>query len=531
MNEVAELQAEVERLRAALAKATADNVTLERQNTSLLERLNIELAKRYGPSSERVDESQLSLFNEAEADVEEEVGDELGSETPTAASANRPTPRRRGKRALPEELERIEVRHELAEDERQCPHDGATLAVIGEQASEQLDIVPAKVRVLRHVQVKYACPRCREHAVTAPKPHSPIPGSQVSPGLLAHVAISKYLDHWPLYRQGQVFERMGAVMHRSTMSQWMRKAGALVQPLINLLEDETLAQPYLHMDETTVQVLKEPGKTAESQSYMWVRVSGNRQRPVVLFDYDPTRSREVPRKLLAGFSGVIQCDGYSGYDAAIGEYGLLSAGCWAHARRRFDEVFKAAGINPNKPIPKRKKPPTAVRKAAFALQRMKTLFAIEHRLRDASVEQRKSVRQQDSAPIVAQLRLWLDETRPVVAPKTKLGLALGYLDRQWPRLTVFLAHGEVEMTNNIAENAIRPFAVGRKNWLFSDSQAGARSSANIYGLLQTAKANNLEPYGYLKYIFEQLPQVTEADNFETLLPWNVDRHDIIRRAI
>ena len=272
-----------------------------------------------------------------------------------------------------------------------------------------------------------------------------------------------------------------------------------------------------------MQVLKEPGKSAESQSYMWVRLSGCAERPVVLFDYDPSRSREVPKRLLAGFTGVLQVDGYAGYDAAIGEYGLISAGCWAHARRRFDEVFKAAGLNPKKPPSKKKPPPKAVRLAAKALQMMGTLFAIEHRIREQSSEHRRQVREEHSCPVVLALRQWLDDTLALVTPQSALGKALGYLHRQWSRLIVFLEHGEVQMTNNAAENAIRPFAVGRKNWLFSDTQAGARSSANLYSLIQTAKANGLEPYVYLRHAFDGLPNATTVADFEALLPWNIDR--------
>jgi transposase len=527
--ENARLREELRRARSQHARVSAQHAErvagLERENALLMERVNLLLAHRYGSSSERVSDGQLALFNEAEAEPEVDTPEEPVE----PVSVNRRA--RRGKRALPPELARIEVRHELEEDARRCPSDGTVLEPIGEEISEQLDIVPAQVRVLRHVQVKYACPCCRSQVMTAPKPRSPIPGSQASPGLLAHVAVSKYLDHWPLYRQGVVFERMGAIVHRSTMSQWMRKAGELVQPLVNLLGDALLAQPLVHMDETTVQVLKEPGKAAQSVSYMWVRVAGGRERPVVLFDYDPTRSREVPRRLLAGFDGILQVDGYSGYEAAIGEYGLLSAGCWAHARRRFDEVFKAAGLNANKPLPKNKAPPTAVRKAAQALVMMKSLFAIEHRIREHPPDERLAVREAESRPVVEKLRAWLDATRPAATPKSKLGQALAYLDAQWPRLTVFLDHGEVEMTNNAAENAIRPFAVGRKNWLFSDTQAGARASANLYSLLMTAKANRLEPYGYLRYIFERLSDATELDDFEALLPWNLDRISVLDRAL
>lgn len=523
-----QLAEENARLRRQLAQATAEyaehTAELERENALLMERINLLLAHRYGASSEQRSDAQLSLFNEAEAEAEVAIDEDVEAIDEKASDERSPgTPRGRGKRALPADIERIEVRHELPDAERRCPHDGTALEVIGEQASEQLDIVPAQVRVLRHIQLKYACPCCREHVVTAPKPPSPIPGSQVAPGLLAHVAVSKYLDHWPLYRQGAVFERMGAVVHRSTMSQWMRKSGELVQPLINLLGDTLLAQPYVHMDETTVQVLKEPGKAPESQSFMWVRASGTRERPVVLFDYDPSRSRSVPQRLLEGFDGILHVDGYAGYDAAIARYGLTAAGCWAHARRRFDEVFKAAGLNPKKPLPRGKPPPAPVRKAARALSLMKTLFAIEHRLKNRLPEERVPVRQAESRPVVETLRQWLDDTRPTVTPKSKLGQALAYLDGQWSRLVVFLDHGEVEMTNNAAENVIRPFAVGRKNWLFSDTQGGARASANLYSLLITAKANGLEPYGYLRTVFEQLPQAADLDDFEALLPWNVDR--------
>jgi transposase len=531
------LSEENARLRRELAQAkatyAAHTAQLERENAQLIERLNVVLAQRYGRSSERLSADQLALFNEAEAEPEpdEPGGDEAAPGAEPEAAALGPSPRRRGKRALAPELERIEVRHELPESERCCPQDGTALEVIGEQTSEQLDIVPAQVRVLRHIQVKYACPCCHEHVVTAPKPRAPIPGSQASPGLLAHVAVSKYLDHWPLYRQGVVFERMGAVVHRSTMSQWMRKAGELVQPLVNLLDDTLREQSYLHMDETTVQVLKEPGKAPESVSYMWVRVAGERERPVVLFDYDPSRSRTVAQRLLDGFHGILHSDGYAGYDAAIGKYGLLSAGCWAHARRRFDEVFKAAGLNPKAPLPRGKPPPAAVRKAAKALQLMKTLFAIEHRIRERLPEERVPVRQAESRPVVEALRAWLDATRPTVTPKSKLGQALAYLDGQWSRLVVFLDHGEVEMTNNAAEQAIRPFAVGRKNWLFSDTQGGAKASANLYSLLMTAKANGLEPYGYLRHLFERLPEATDIGDFEQLLPWNVDRTQILYSAL
>lgn len=503
MDELTQLKQELRRLR--------------HENAYLRERLHLALAHRYGASSEHDNAAQMALFDDSGAP------DETSSLPPALDGRTvRAHHRRRGaKRPLPDTLERLEVLHTLSDDERVCPHDGTELSVIGQAISEQLDIIPAIVRVLRHVQLKYACPCCHAHAVTAPKPNAPIRGAQVSPGLLAHVAVSKYCDHWPLYRQAAVFARLGVQMHRSTMSHWMIKSAELIQPLINLLNDQLLDAHVMHMDETPVQVLKESGKTPQSRSYMWCRVSGEPDRPVILFDYDPSRSREVPLRLLDGFEGLLHVDGYAGYDAAIGRYGLISAGCWAHARRRFHEVFKAAGLNPNKPLPHGQSPPAAVRRAAQALHWMQVLFAIEHRLRDESAHTRLRVRQRESRAVCEALRQWLNEQRPKVAPRSKLGEALSYLDRQWPRLIVFLDHAEVAMTNNAAENAIRPFALGRRNWLFADTVRGAKASAALYSLIMTAKANGLDPTAYLRTVFACLPNATTLQDIEALLPWHI----------
>jgi transposase len=410
------------------------------------------------------------------------------------------------------------VNHDLPDEQKRCPHDGTPLEVIGAERSEQLDIVPAKVQVLAHIRRKYACPCCREHVVTAPLPAQPIPKSQASPGLLAHVAVSKYMDALPLHRQERIFQRMGIDMPRATLSQWMIRAGALVQPVINLLRDRLLEGEAIHCDETTLQVLKEPDKAASAISYMWVQVSGRYEPPVVLFDYDASRSGAIPKRLLGDFNGFLHTDGFEGYGAVCRNNGITQIGCWAHVRRKYDEALKAAGINPRKP-PAGAPPPKA-RRPLQALRFMQRLFAIEHRIREAEPEERWRVRQSKSAPVVEAFRAWLDETLPKVVPGSAIGKALSYTISQWPKLIRFLDDGRAELHNNRAENAIRPFVIGRNNWKFSDTVAGAKASANLYSLIETAKANGLEPYGYLRRLFQELPKAESLEAIEVLLPWH-----------
>lgn len=390
----------------------------------LREQVRLLLAQRFGPKAERVataESPQLGLFNEAEAEAGE-VEDLAAPVTAVAGHA-----RRRGhRRPLPAHLPREDVVHDVAEADKVCPHDGTRLEVMGEETSEQLDIVPAQVRVLQHRRLKYACPCCRQHVVTAPLPAQPIPKSQASAGLLATVAVAKYADGVPLYRQVVQFKRLGLEASRQTLASWMVCGGVLVQPLVNLLRDYLLASGYVRMDETTVQVLKEPGKTAQSTSYLWVQQSGERARPVVLYDYAPSRAGEVPLALLAGFKGTLQTDGYAGYHAVVAAQGLTVVYCFAHARRYFTDALKALGLNPAK-LPD--KPPDKARRPLRALGFIRQLYAIEHRLRDAPPAVRYAERQAASLPVLHALREWLDHQRPQVVPESVLGKALGYLAR------------------------------------------------------------------------------------------------------
>lgn len=455
--------------------------------------------KTFSATSEQTDPAQRGLFNEAE-DVAA-----ADAEQATAVTVKPHIRQRRGRPALPPELPREEIIHDLLEADKVCPHDGTALERIGQETSEQLDIIPAQVKVIRHIRLKYACPCCEAHVATATKPAQPLGKSMAAPGLLAYIATAKYVDALPLYRQTQQFARLGIALDRTTLANWMVRCGALVQPLINRLTEQILEHPVIGMDETTVQVLDEAGKPAQSTSYMWVMGAGPPGQRLLLFDYQPSRSGSVPMDRLDGFDGALMVDGYPGYAAACRSHGITRLGCWAHARRKF---FDAARLQP--------KGKTGRPDQALAM--IGKLYRVERDARDLDPVQRHQLRQHQARPVLDQIQAWLSKTLPRVAPKTKLGQALHYLQAQWPALIGYLEDGRYPIDNNTIENAIRPFAIGRKNWLFSKSTAGARASANLYSLIETAKGHGIEPYAYLRHLFKELPLAETVDDIDALLP-------------
>jgi transposase len=528
---VLEQHAALEHHRAELAQRDAELERRERtlhrralEIERLREKLNALLASRYGASSEQIPDEQLRLFNEAEAELGE------GADVPEPMLQVPAHQRRRGgRRPLPENLPRIDVVHELDEAERVCPHDGTRLERIGEEITEQLDVVPARIQVLRHIRGKYACPCCRSALKRAPMPAQPIPKSQASPGLLAHVAVSKYLDALPLNRQSAMWQRIGVELERDTLASWMIRCGELVQPLVNLLHEQLLASGVVQCDETTVQVLREPERPATSKSYMWVQLSV--QPAIVLFHYAPSREGVIPAQLFEGYRGILHTDGYSAYEALGHEVAeIVHAGCWAHARRRFDRVFKAAGVNPKRPWPKGQSPPAKLRQAAKGLGYIRTLFEIERRIRGKPPDERLAVRREESRPVLDKLWAWVEQVHPKLPPTLALGEAVGFVHNQWPKLVQFCEDGRIELSTNWVESAIRPFVIGRKNWMFCDTVAGAKASANLYSLIRTAKLNELNPYLYLKHVFTELPQAQSLEDIEVLLPAMCDRDALLRLA-
>lgn len=511
-------QAELDAQSDALAERARRIDAQAAQIRQLEEYLRLLRHQRFGRTSEQTSRLQLGLFNEAEvlADAAEKEEEPAGIEV--AAHTRSP----HGRKPLPAFLPRVEIVHDLPAAEKVCAADGSPLVRIGEEASEQIEIIPATIQVLRHVRPKYACPVCHEGVHTAPLPPQPIPKSLASPALLAHVAVAKYVDALPLHRQEALLSRIGIELGRATLAHWMVRAGELVQPLVNLLRDDLLAGGVVQCDETPFQVLKEPGKPATSLSYLWVQRSLARDAPVVLYDYDPSRSGRVPERLFAGYAGVLQTDGYEGYTAVGQRPGVVHVGCFAHARRKFDEALKGMHGAARK---------ATSRKESVALQGLgwiQKLYAIEKSAKDATPEERQRLRNERSRPILIALRHWLDDALPRVAPQTLTGKALGYLDHQWPKLARVLDDGRVPLDTNLVENAIRPFVVGRKNWLFADTTRGAHASANLYSVIETAKANGLEPFAYLRLVFTALPRAETLADFEALLPRHIDRNRLQR---
>jgi len=470
----------------------------------LQEQLNLALHHRFGKTSEK-HPGQHELFDEPEDVLEQEIDlTDKVSDNADIIEAPAHSRKTRGRKALPEHLPRVEVIHDLDEADRVCDHDGHVLHKIGEEVSEQLEIIPAQIRVVRNIRIKYGCRACETGVKTAAMPTQLIPKSMATSGLLAYVAVSKYADALPLYRQEQMFKRIGVDISRATLAFWMVHVGKVLGPVIALLEQALLSGDVIHMDETPVQVLNEPNRKPESQSYMWVRMGGNTDHPIVLFDYDPSRSSEVPLRLLDGFEGHLMTDAYAGY-GAVTKHAITGIGCWAHARRKFMEAVKVQGKS------------KITGKAQLVLSEIQKLYAIERQIAEKPVDERLAIRQARAGPILDKMKIWLDKSLHQVPPKSALGKALHYLANEWPRLIHYVGDGRLPIDNNPCENAIRPFVIGRKNWLFSHSQAGAEASANIYSIIETAKRSGHEPWHYLNYLLEKLPTTNEAD-LEKLLP-------------
>jgi len=486
-------------LKLLLSQLQAKVAHLQEENALLRQRL-------FGRKSEQTPDAttpQLALFNEAES-LAEPLADDADDVVEEAVA---PTSKRRGKRKpLPAELPRVEVIHELPEHELTC-ECGCRKHVSGEEISEQLEIVPMQIRVIRHVRKVYACKGCESAPVTADKPAQLLEKSLASPSVLAMLLTTKYVDGLPLHRFEKVLARHGIDLPRQTLARWVIQCGEQLKPLLNLLREQLLASPVIHCDETRVQVLKEPGREPSSQSWMWVQTGGPPDRPVVLFDYTTSRAQDVPLRLLEGYRGYLMTDDYAGYNGLAARPGIERLACLAHARRKFIEAQKV-------------QPKGKTGRADVALNLINRLYAIERELRDASDEQRYLGRQQHSLPILAKLQAWLEKTQPQVVPQSALGKAVNYLASNWSRLERYVEAGHLPIDNNRAENAIRPFVVGRKNWLFSDTPKGATASAQIYSLVETAKANGQEPYAWLRHVLERLPQARSLEDYEALLPWN-----------
>jgi len=503
---IAERDALIE-AREALLKEREALIARQQQLLQLMEEeLRLARLRKFGARSEKLP-FQGELFDEAELEVSlSEIEQQVDEAEGTVGQPSKP--RRRKADGFDDNLPRIQVHLALDEQEKA----GATKTFFS-KVKEELDIVPARARVIEYWQEKavFDTEDGGQQVKAAARPVHPLGKCLGSTDLLAWVLTSKYADALPLYRLEGILKRHGGHVSRTTMANWIIRLTSVFQPLINLLRERQLDHDYLQADETRLQVLKETGKSAQSDKWMWVIRGGPPDRPIVLFEYDKSRSEEVPVRLLEGFTGVLQTDGYAGYHKVCREQGITRIGCWDHARRKFVEAERAAPA---------KKKSQKVSKASVAIGKIRKLYAIEQRIEKLPLEEKTRQRQALAGPVLEDLKTWLDHNLTRVLKDSLTGKAIAYTLNQWELLTGYLADGRLRISNALAENAIRPFAVGRKNWLFADTPRGARASATVYSLIETAKANGLEPFTYLRHVLQHIGSAETVEQLEALLPWN-----------
>lgn len=479
----------------------------------LQNKLQLALFKKYGRSSEKIDPTQIEFFEVQEIDEEP-----IEEDTEIIVASH---PRKKpGRKALDPSMPRKVILHDIDETDKICGC-GQPLVKVGEEVTERLQVIPERVYVEQHVRPKYACRHCEgsgdeENPVfrIAPIPPTIIPGSIATAGLLAFIFVNKFVDHLPFYRQEKRFERIGAHISRQNMSNWSLKVYEALQPLEKLLKKEVKNGSSIQMDETPLQVIGEDGKLDTSKSYMWLARGGPPETPIVYYNYQKTRKAQFVKDFLDDYHGFLQSDGYKGYDAALkGNKDIIHVGCLAHARREFFDVTKAS---------------KKAGSAHIALKKIANIYHQETGLRnlelskDEFLERRKT----EVKPLLDNFKEWLDDKAQKVRPVSDTGKAIRYTIGQWDKIIRYLECAELTPDNNAAERSIKPFVLGRKNWLFSGSPTGANASALLFSLIETAKANNLNPYGYLKWIFEETPLIKSEAEFKQFLPVNCVREKI-----
>lgn len=493
---LAKVRQEAERQRATELAALRQQ--LQAKIDALLQRL-------YGPKRERFDPRQLLLFGLR--------AEELAEQQPEAAEFDLEpelTPRRKpkkekqrhehGRGPLPAHLPRIPIEHDLTEAEKPCPCCGELRERIGQEVSEQLELVPATFQVLQHIQYKYACRACETRAEPpqiqmADKPPQPIDKGLPGPGLLAYIATSKWNDHLPLYRLESIFSRLQIHIARSTMCNWMAAMGELVRPLVELMIQRIRQSQVVHTDDTTVPVLD---KQSCRKGRLWVYL-GDCAHPYIVYDYTATRKRDGPMNWLRDYRGYLQADAYGGYDG-IYHSGAIEVACWAHARRKFYEARS-----------------TDRQRAVQMLTQIGKLYRLEDDLRTLTDDERRAARQAQATPVLHEIKTWLDTEREIVLPKSPMGEAIGYTLNQWNALNTYTTQGYLSIDNNAAERALKRVAIGRKNWLFAGNDRAGGTAARLYSLLASAQRHELDPQRYLTSLFARLPSTPESQ-LPQLLP-------------
>lgn len=494
----------------------------DRTIESLEHRLDLLLRRLYGRSAEKIDPKQMALFADLLKQLEQQTTT-ASAPQPATPPASKLTGNSHGRRKLPADLPRERIVHDLPEGQKPCPCCGQMRELIGEETSEQLGFIPAKVMVVEHVRLKYACKACEAKAaiggpqiVVAPKPLSAIDKGLAAPSMLAYVTVSRFADHLPYYRLEHILARHHIQIARSTLGGWEAQVAEAITRLLNLMIERTLQSRVLHTDDTPVDVL-EPGRGKTRTGRFWVYV-GDDDHPYVVFDYTPSRSRDGPMAFLNGWGRdavhYLQADAFGGYDGIYaGEAGgnVVEVACWAHARRKF---FDAQASD--------------VAASTQAIAYIRLLNDVEDDAEDALSAERARIRQERAAPILVQFRSWLLSQQSAnggpVLPKSPMGSAITYALNQWAALTVYLLDGELDIDNNAAENAVRRIALGRKNWLFCGSDAGGRTAATLFSLIATCQRHDVNAFDYLTDVLTRIAETPDS-RLEELLPdrWKAAR--------
>jgi transposase len=510
-------ETKVEELKAANTKLEKKTETLERNNEYLLEKLKLALSRTFARHTERFSGGgQLALFDAGEKGAGERGESPKEGTVPVQGH----TRKKAGRKRLADNLPREHVYLDIREEEKQCAC-GAGLVCIGEEESERLHVIPQQVWVEVIHKKKYACHACegsgdeeRPAVRMAKTPGNIMPGSIATADLLSFIFVQKYCDYLPFYRQEAAFKRIGIELSRQNMSNWQQKACGKVEPLLRLIKAHIKSGDVVQMDETEMLVMDEPGKENRKKSYMWLVRGGPPDKKAVWYEYRGSREAKHVVEMLQGYRGYLQTDGYESYETALKSLpGITHAGCWAHARRYYMDSLKVSK--------------TGGSLAGAALEQIRELYNVEKKQREllakALIDEKKflEARREGCEPVLAAFHEWLLLQREKILGSSKLGEAVGYTLGQWPRLIRYLDHAELTPDNNASERSIRPFVMGRKNWVMSGSPAGAKSSCRLYSLIETAKANGKNPYQYLKTVFERAAEIKPDGDWSALLPWNL----------
>ena len=501
----------IEELNATIAALQTSIQSLKEDNALLLEENKYLKRKLFGSKSEKIsstDPQQLSLFDEPENECKEELLEEI--------TYSRNKKRFKGEKQLKlEDLEHVKELYDVEEKERICDVCHSKMHRVGEEfVRSEVVYKPAKLYVKDIYRVSYQCRTCRKNnkvsIIKAGTPSPVIPHSYASSSAVTQIIIDKYVNHMPLYRQESQWKRLGLKLSRTTMANWVIIASKeYFIPLVNRMHELLIQEAYVHCDETTVQVLNEPGKEATSKSYMWVYSSiKESEHPIKIFEYKPDRSAANPQNFLKGFKGTTITDGYHGYSNIDG---VINAYCWAHVRRRFYDALPSDLKDGTNTLAKE------------AIDKIAKLFVIEKEINELSAGEKVKVRQEKSKPFIDDFFSWCQNNENKVLTRSKLGKAISYALEYEKGLRVYLDDGYVPMTNSLDERTIRPFTIGRKNWMFSASTKGANASAAAFSLIETAKANHLDPYDYIEYLLEIMPNIDFIKNPERLddfMPWS-----------